>query len=135
MSFLPPSSISLVSGPWATNGYIYSHISNGAYDLRDANGNSIGTGLSIEFTDNNGVLTLNVNPTINGSSNPFYFNAVLTSGVVTVGQSIALKSSNQVVRGVFIVPDFYTGAGGSGSTGGSGSSSSTTLKKVFCNFW
>lgn len=109
MSFLPPTTITL-GGIWGTNGNYYLHTSNGAYNLIDGNGtNQLDKG--IEFTDNNGVLTLNVNPTTNGSKPPSYFNNNISSGVVVAGDSIALKHSN-TTRATFTVPNFYTGSSG-----------------------
>jgi hypothetical protein len=127
MSFVPPNIITL-GGVWSTT--TYEHTSNGHYDLIYLG--SISFGQSVEFTDNNGVLTLNVNPASGGGTTPAFFTIAggsqISSGVVSVGDNIQFFSASGAAKGTMIVPDFYTGAGGSGS-------SSSTNKKVFCNFW
>jgi len=141
MSFLPPATITL-GGGWGTNGEYYSHTSNGHYELTNSNGNYLG-GKAIEFTDNNGALTLDVNPASNGAGIPDQFDKGtglnFTSETVVAGDYIKLKKSDGSVKANFTVPDFYTGTSGGG--GGTSTeettplSTNTATKKVFCNFW
>ena len=140
MTFSPPATITFSGDLWYTMGLYYTHISNGLYDLTDSSGSSTNQAAHIEFTDSSGVLTLDVNPSVNGGSTPAFFNngsGNVTSGTVAVGDTISLKRSDGVTRAVFTLPNFYSASGGGTSTEEVTPTepSVETVKKVHCNFW
>jgi len=138
MTFSPPATITFSGDLWYTMGLYYTHISNGLYDLTDSSGSSTNQAAHIEFTDSSGVLTLDVNPSVNGGSTPAFFNngsGNVTSGTVAVGDTITLKRSDGATRATFTLPNFYSGDTNTEDIILNDDQDDVSFKKVHCNFW
>ena len=102
---------------WPTNWYYglqTSTSASGRYNLYTGSGNSVGSNHDMEFTINGSTITLNINPSTEGSANPNSFkigtsSTAYTSHAVNSGDTITLcDATNGTIKAMsFVVPSNF----------------------------